>query len=235
MQYTHRGEGVFELDGNSHRVPQGYAFIALLPENSRYYYPGGGCGPWVFSWINFYGEWAVPLWTNLRNIAGPVIPLPPPALRLMRRVIARARERAWADPYEASRTAYGFYLETLRHAPRPRTTQPFQDVIAYFRSHYQKGIRMKEVAALTGVSREHFTRLFARQMGCGPAACLRRIRLEAAAQLLRTTDLPVAEVAFRTGWTSASKFDLFFKRRYGVSPRDYRNRSAARRKRRSKS
>lgn len=224
LQCTHRGEGAFELDGKSHLVPPGHAFIALLPENSRYYYPVGVREPWVFSWVNFYGEWAVPLWTGLRNQSGPVISLPPPALRLLRRLIARTRKRTWADPYEASRAAYEFYLETLRHAPRPRATRPFQDVIDYFHAHYQEGVRMKEVAAHAGMSREHFTRLFARQMDCGPAAYLRRIRLEAAARLLRTTDLPVTEVAFRSGWASATKLDFFFKRHYGLPPRDYRKR-----------
>ena len=106
----------------------------------------------------------------------------------------------------------------------PRATRPFEQVISYFRSHYQEGVRMKEVAAHAGMSREHFTRLFARQMGCGPAAYLRGIRIEAAARLLRTTDLPIAETAFRSGWPSATKLDLFFKRRHGVSPRDYRKR-----------
>jgi transcriptional regulator GlxA family with amidase domain len=116
----------------------------------------------------------------------------------------------------------------LRQVPRPRATRPFQNVISYFHNHYQEGIRMKEMAAQAGISREHFTRLFARQMGCGPAAFLRRIRVEAAARLLRTTELPVAEAAFRSGWASASKFDLFFRRRYGVSPREYRRRGGRR-------
>jgi AraC-like DNA-binding protein len=224
VQCTEAGEGVFELEGQPHRVPQGQAFIALLPEDSRYYLPEGADGPWEFSWINFYGDFALQLWRSLRLQAGPVVPLRPSARRLLRPMIQRARKRNWADPYEASRAAYAFYLETLRHAPRPSAPRPFQNVISYFHGHYQEGIRMKEMAAQAGMSREHFTRLFAREMGCGPAAYLRRIRVEAAARLLRTTDLPVAEAAFRCGWTSATKLDLFFKRRYGVSPRDYRRR-----------
>jgi transcriptional regulator GlxA family with amidase domain len=100
-----------------------------------------------------------------------------------------------------------------------------QDAISYLHAHYQEPVRMKEVAARAGMSREHFTRLFTRQMGNGPAAFLRGIRLEAAARLLRTTELPVAEAAFRSGWASATKLDYFFKRRYGVSPREYRRNS----------
>jgi AraC-like DNA-binding protein len=222
VQWTRSGEGIFELGGRAHRVAPGQAFIALIPDNSRYYYPTEGRVPWVFAWVNFYGELALHLWRSLRNQAGPVIPLRPAALRHFRRLIARASQRDWADPYEASGAAYAFYLETLRQVPRRRPTRPFQNAISYFHAHYHEGIRMKEVAAQAGMSREHFTRLFAREMGCGPAAFLRRIRVEAAARLLRTTELPVAEAAFRSGWASATKLDLFFRRRYGVSPREYR-------------
>jgi len=224
VQCTLHGNGIFALNGKSHRVPPGHTFVAIVPEDSRYHYPSETREPWVFSWINFYGDLAIQLWTSLRNQAGPVIPLQPTALRMLRNLIARVSKAKRAEPYETSRMAYEFYLETLRHLPRPRETKPFQDVIAYFQAHYQEGLRMKEIAAHAGMSREHFTRLFNRQIGCAPAAFLRRIRLEAAARLLRTTDLPIGEAAFRCGWSSASKLDLFFKRHYGVSPREYRKR-----------
>lgn len=222
IQCTHRGEGVFELHGTIHRVPPRHAFIALVPEPSRYYFPAALRKPWVFSWINFYGEWALHLWRTLREQTGPVIAVPPRAMRPFLRLVQGRRHHA--DPYDRSRLAYEFYLEILRQAPPPPATHPFQNVISYFNAHYQEGVRMKEAAARAGMSREHFTRLFATQMGCGPATYLRNIRLDAAARLLRTTNVPVAEVAFRSGWASATKLDLFFKRRFGVSPRQYRQR-----------
>jgi AraC-like DNA-binding protein len=222
LQYTHTGEGVFELHDESHRVPTGKAFIALVPEPSRYYCPDAPKRPWIFSWINFYGDWALHVWRTLRQQTGPVIALPPAAMRPFLRLVRGRRNHA--DPYERSRLAYELYVEILRHAPPLLATQPFQNVISYFHAHYQEGVRMKEAAARAGMSREHFSRLFAAQMGCGPATYLRNIRLDAAARLLRTTEVPVGEVAFRSGWTSATKLDLFFKRRFGLSPRHYRQR-----------
>jgi AraC-like DNA-binding protein len=222
FQYTKQGEGVFEFDGKAHRVPKGHAFISMVPENSRYFYPENAREPWVFSWASFYGELSLRLWSELRDHAGPVIALAPSAVRLFHRLTLRASARDWIDPYEASKAAYHFYLETLRHLPKRPAIQPFEDAILYFRAHYQKGIRMKEVATHLGMSREHFTRLFTKQMGQAPATFLRHLRVEAAARLLRTTDLPVTEVAFRSGWASPTKLDLFFKRTYCVSPKEYR-------------
>jgi hypothetical protein len=90
MQCTQSGEGMFELEGKAHRVPPGHAFLALIPEPSRYYYHRGAAEPWVFSWVNFYGELAQQLWLSLRNRAGPVIPLRPETMRSFRRLIVRA-------------------------------------------------------------------------------------------------------------------------------------------------
>jgi AraC-like DNA-binding protein len=225
MQLTRRGEGVFELEGRARRVPPGHAFMALLPESSRYYYPAVGGQPWVFSWLNFYGELALHLWRNLREQTGPVVRLSPGAIRLFQLLASRADKRTRPDAYETSRMAYSLYLEILRQLSRPRAVRPLQDAVSYFHAHYQEPVRMKEVAARAGMSREHFTRLFAREMGSGPAAFLREVRLDAAARLLRTTELPVSEAAFRSGWASATKLDYFFKRRYGVAPREYRKTS----------
>ena len=225
LQYTKKGEGRFEFEGLIRPVPPGHAFVAVVPEKSRYFYPPDARAPWVFSWINFYGELGLRLWRELREQAGPVLALSPLAVRLLHRLIARTSGRGWTDPYETSRAAYSFYLEVLRHLPKRAPSQPFHDVILYFRAHYQKAIRMKEVADQAGMSREHFTRLFTAQMQEPPAAFLRRIRLEAAARLLRTTELPRAEIAFRSGWASPAKMDFFFKRHYGVSPKIYRRRA----------
>jgi AraC-like DNA-binding protein len=227
FQYTKEGEGCFEIDGKVHRVPEGHALIAMVPEPSRYFYPEHLRKPWVLSWISFYGELNLRLWRDLRDQAGPVVALAPPVNRLFHRLTARAAARDWADPYEASLAAYHFYLELLRHLPKRTTVPPLEAAIFYFRAHYQKGIRMKEVATHLGMSREHFTRLFATQMKQSPAAFLRGLRVEAAARLLLTTDLPVAEIAFRSGWASPTKLDLFFKRTHGVSPKEYRRRKLA--------
>jgi AraC-like DNA-binding protein len=228
LQFTERGEGCFEFGGIVRAVPRHHVFIGTLPETSRYFYPASAREPWVFSWINFYGELSLRLWRELRDHAGPVLQLQPSAIRLFHRLVTRTSGRTWTDPYETSKAAYNFYLEVLRQLPKPAPAQPFHDAVLHLQTRYQKVIRMKEVAAQAGMSREHFTRLFTTQMGEPPAAFLRRIRLEAAARLLRTTDLPRAEIAFRSGWPSPAKLDFFFKRHHGVSPKVYRQRHGSR-------
>ena len=58
--------------------------------------------------------------------------------------------------------------------------------------------------------------------GTSIAAHLKKHRMEKAAQLLRETDLPVAEVARQVGYESQSKFTAAFKEQYGQLPKEYR-------------
>ena len=222
VQHTLKGEGCFEIGGDIHLVPEGRALIALVPEKSRYFFPRDGAEPWIFSWVNFFGELALRLWSELRAGAGPVIPLAPVAARLLRQLARGTLRRGWTDPYDASAEAYHFYLETLRCLPPAGPRSPAREAAHHFQTHYPKTIRMKEVANRAGMSREHFTRLFRQEMGRPPAAYLRELRLEAAGRLLRTTTIPLAEVALRSGWPSAAKLDYFFRRHQGASLREYR-------------
>ena len=233
LQYTLQGEGRFEMDGTVHRVPAGCAFIALVPEKSRYFYPAEGRvrsakpAPWTFAWVNLTGELALRLWRDLRDEAGPVVALKGATARLLLRLARQGEEARPGDWFATSRDVYRLYLEMRRQLPAKPSGGPVQEVADYFRSHYPKTIRMKEAADRVGLSREHFSRLFTAEMEEAPASYLRRLRLEAAARLLRTTDLPRREIAFRTGWPSARKLELFFRRAYGMGLEGYRGRKTA--------
>lgn len=83
------------------------------------------------------------------------------------------------------------------------------------------------LAAEAGVSERHLARLFVTHLGEAPGRYVRRVRIEAAAQLLATTDLPLARVAARCGFRSAESLRQAFIARYGVAPSDYRTARAA--------
>ena len=48
------------------------------------------------------------------------------------------------------------------------------------------------------------------------------LRLQKAQQLLRETDLPISVIASRAGYTNPAKFSAAFKKRFGISPREYK-------------
>ncbi|MEI6377089.1 MAG: AraC family transcriptional regulator, partial [bacterium] len=224
FQYTRQGLGCLDFGGRTYSVPAGHAFIAITPEASRYYYPPEGKDEWVFSWINFYGNLAQRIWGELRECVGPVVKLTPATAHFLETMIEKTTTNGWRDPYEASAEAYRFHLEVIRHL-RPsekETGGPLTQSLAYLRRHYQTPLRVKEVAAIAKMSREHFTRLFSQQVGATPAAYLRQIRVDAAVRLLRMTELSISEIAFRSGFSSVTQMGIFFKRKHNLTPLQFR-------------
>jgi transcriptional regulator GlxA family with amidase domain len=67
------------------------------------------------------------------------------------------------------------------------------------------------LASVSHVSEAHFARSFKEAFGIPPHRYLLSRRIEKAVTLLRDTDLPVTEIAFRTGWKSLGTFGRIFR------------------------
>jgi AraC family transcriptional regulator len=85
-------------------------------------------------------------------------------------------------------------------------------------ARYDEAPRLGDLAAAAAVHPVHLIRSFKRFYGVTPAAFLRERRLEVAASLLRGTDLPIVEIALRTGFADQSHFTRSFTRRFAISP-----------------
>ena len=79
------------------------------------------------------------------------------------------------------------------------------------------------IAAALGVSSRYVQMLFAAG-GATPTAFIQERRLRMAAERLRRPDAPcITEVAMAVGFNDLTHFGRAFRRRYGVTPRDYRD------------
>ena len=75
-----------------------------------------------------------------------------------------------------------------------------------------------EVAEAVGVSTRQLERLFAKHLGTSPGKYYLSLRLERARQVLRQTELSVAEVSVLCGFVSPSHFSRSYKAAFGVTP-----------------
>lgn len=83
-------------------------------------------------------------------------------------------------------------------------------------------LRVAEVAARLGLSRRVLETRFRQTLHRSPKEEILRVRMERAKLLLGTTELAVAQVAKRCGFTSLEYFIRAFRRRQGQTPRSYR-------------
>lgn len=78
------------------------------------------------------------------------------------------------------------------------------------------------LAELVRMSRATFIRHFAKLTGTNPMRFVAKTRLDHAAELLRSTDLPIKAVASRIGFQNHSHFARAFRRAHGVEPSAFR-------------
>ena len=76
-----------------------------------------------------------------------------------------------------------------------------------------------------GYSRSRLFELFKHETGLTPADWLSRYRIKWARKLLRSTSLPIAEIARACGYASAQYFNAAFKKQTGSTPSEWRKRN----------
>lgn len=89
-------------------------------------------------------------------------------------------------------------------------------------AHLAEPILLSELATLANLSEYHFARMFKASFGLPPHAWIAAQRIERARVMLRTTGLPLLDVANRCGYADASHFSHRFKEEVGATPRQYR-------------
>lgn len=96
-------------------------------------------------------------------------------------------------------------------------------VVDYINLHLGEEIDLKLLARISHFSPFYFHRIMSAFLGEPIGMFIVRMRSEAAARLLRYSDLPVADIAYRVGYASPSSLSKVFRQFYGISPLDYRN------------
>jgi AraC-like DNA-binding protein len=94
----------------------------------------------------------------------------------------------------------------------------------YIEAHKTKPISLHSIAAAIGVSPFHFSKVFHKSTGMTFTEYLGRARAEGARDKLLNPNLRINEVAFEAGFQSLTQFNRTFKRRFGQSPSEFRER-----------
>jgi AraC-like DNA-binding protein len=97
-----------------------------------------------------------------------------------------------------------------------------QRICEYIHSHLGQNISLEVLAEMAGLSIHHFSRAFKQTIGTPPHSYLLQKRIEHAQQMLRTTELPLAEIAQNTGFADQSHLARHFRRMTGMSPSSLR-------------
>jgi AraC family transcriptional regulator len=97
-------------------------------------------------------------------------------------------------------------------------------VTDYVAAHLTAEISLSDLAAAAQLSRYHFARAFKVSTGQSPYLFVMAQRVEKAAELLASSDLPVEAVASLTGFGNMARLRRYFQQIKGETPRSFRRR-----------
>ncbi len=80
------------------------------------------------------------------------------------------------------------------------------------------------IAETIGLSRSAFFKKLKSLTGFAPVDLVKEVRLSKAEHLVGTTDMSITEIAYSVGFRDVSYFGKCFKKKFGVTPKEYRNR-----------
>lgn len=108
-----------------------------------------------------------------------------------------------------------------RHLFRPLRPEA-REIADLLRGDIARRWSVRELTEVVHLSPSQLRRVFVEAFGKAPIAYLTMLRAERMAHLLRTTDAAIAVIASEVGWGDPDFAARQFRRRVGVSPREYR-------------
>ena len=111
--------------------------------------------------------------------------------------------------------------------PDPVLAARMQPVLAWLDRHLPERTDLNALAALSGLSRAHFNRVFRRWTGYSPREYQQQRRIEKARQLLVNMNKSVKQVAMELGFADVFQFSRTFTRLDSLPPTEYRRMALA--------
>lgn len=118
----------------------------------------------------------------------------------------------------------GRLLSSTKHAGKQTTVSNtrLRKAQEYIAAHYKEDVRLPFLADMAGMSPSSFSRFFKLRTGRSLSDYVIGIRLDAASRELVTTQTPIAEICFNSGFNNVSNFNRIFKKNKGYTPKEFR-------------
>ncbi|SFG71367.1 AraC-type DNA-binding protein [Lachnospiraceae bacterium C7] len=98
-----------------------------------------------------------------------------------------------------------------------------KESISFVEQNFQNNITIEDLAENVGLNRSYFSKIFKKSFGQPPQLFLMNYRMSKATELLRMTNLSIADIGDAVGYPNQLHFSRTFKNVYGISPRQWRN------------
>lgn len=106
--------------------------------------------------------------------------------------------------------------------PSPERQSKIKSMLSYIHRNYDKKITLEEISREGFCSTRDANRIFQNSIHQSPFEYLVNYRLEQAKKLLENSTLYITEISYRCGFTDCTYMGKQFKKKYGLTPLEYR-------------
>lgn len=221
--YVQSGSGYVEQGGTTVALKSGSLVFLDCYRPHRYYTKTG----WEFYWIHFDGILAREYYEQATQNGIVLTPQNPyNAEHSLRKIFASFHEKSKASEPVLSKRITDLLTELIlassASAVQSNQADALEDILAYISENAANPITVEELAGRANLSPFYFTRIFKKETGFTPHEYVIQVRVNMAKFYLKTTDLPLKEIAFRSGFNSECSFCTSFKKATGLTPGSYR-------------
>lgn len=231
IKLTLSGGGVLEYGGKEYRLSAGQ-FFWIDCQNPQRYYTDPEIGRWHVLWVHFRGANARAYYEIFQSVSegSPIGSLPAHgnSEELLQSLLARYNhsDSTVDNDIAASAQLTQLLAECIQSVNMQEENRAVPELVQqireYLLNHYAENISLDTLSQQFSVSKYHLQRLFKKYTGQSPLEFLSVVRMTRAKELLRTTDMPVGDIAYAVGLENASYFVSKFRSLEDITPHRYR-------------
>lgn len=222
------GEGVLVADGEMTILHEN-DFVLIPAGYPHEYYPTAE--PWSTNWVVFGGDACPKLLKELNLDKPTVVSINDNTIPqgLFTSIYVNINSGSVFGQQIASGYVYDLVLwfkQAILLAELNRFRKNSQQILAmaidYIKENVCREVTLREISKQIGISQQHMCRIFREHLNVHFTEYVTRVRLNIAMEMILNTDLPMAEIAERCGFKSASYFSTVFGKYEHMTPNNYR-------------
>lgn len=109
--------------------------------------------------------------------------------------------------------------------PKPLSNNWLSPSLAFIDEYYMQDINLTHLAKMSGYSYHRFRHLFKEATGLSPKAYILNHRFENIKKDLKYSSVNIQSLSYQHGFKSPAQFSALFKKHFGISPKEYRDKA----------
>lgn len=228
FQYTLSGSGTLKVGDEKYTVDKGKGFLIHMPQENEYYFDEKSSEEWHFVYVRFKGDACASYCNHIMESFGNVLSLGENESGILSlfEIYRRASTGRIADSFTAERLVFDFLCRLCSNCMTEPET--LSEIVKTAKQLVEKDFAVIdgifELSQKVGVSQNHLSRTFSKEVKMSVQEYLTRTRLQNAVNLLAETEKTTDEISNLCGFSCGNYFCKVFRKYMGTSPMEYRKR-----------